>query len=245
MKTATQILNEVGLASNPNPATPLPQQQSVPASAAQRQRAFDELVEDAIAWLLGRWGGQINKLPPEARRAAMEGWGEVLAEMTPAAIMRARDAWRRPYPPDPAAFQSAGERADAAEQFQAAAAAAGCQPAAWHRLAPRTYRTAIALSEAGFSMREAAWGGGESAAARAWLVRYRESCRLDDLGALPPPPAPPRAALAHRRDQGAADRGCAALRAVLAGTMEAPATPPPPPREWVEKMAALGVAHKP
>lgn len=198
-----------------------------------------------MAWVLGRWGNQINKLPAPIRHAALEGWREVLAEMTPAAIDRARDGWRRGYPPDPAAFQAAGERADAAEQFQAAAQAAGCQPAAWHRLERRTYATAAAMAAGGFNLREAPWGQGDSAAALAWLRHYRQACRLDDLGGLPPPPAPPRAALAHKRDQSAADHGCTAMRAILTGTMPAPSTPPPPPPEWVEKMAALGVIHKP
>lgn len=165
--------------------------------------------------------------------------------MTPAAIVRARDSWRQPYPPDPAAFAAAGERQDAAEQYHLAAQAAGCQPPAWHTLERRTFHTATAVAAAGFNLREATWGHGEGAAARAWVKHYREACRQDDLCMLPPPPAPPRAALAHKRDQAAADRGCAAMRAVLSGAMPAPSSPPPPPPEWVEKMAALGVIHKP
>lgn len=223
--------------------TPLPPPQPDPGRAARQQQALDQLVDDAAAWLTSRWPGQINRLPAAARAAALDGWREVLTEMTPAEVERARAAWRAPYPPDPAAFLAAGERADGAEQFHSAAAAAGCQPAAWHRLPARTYAAAQALAERGINLREASWGDGNSAAARAWLSAYRQACRLDDLNQLPPPPPPPAGALPHRRDQAAAERGCSAMRAILRGEIPPPPPPPPPP-EWLARMAALGVSPK-
>ena len=180
-------------------------------------------------------------MPPIAQRAALEGWREVLAEMSLSEIGRARACWRQPFPPDPAAFQAAGERRDGAEQFLAACQAAGCQPPAWHRLERRTRAAAMAM--AGFNLREASWGNGGGAAALAWLKHYREACGLEDLGQLPEPPEQPVAALPHKRDQAAADRGCAAMRDALSGVLPPPPTPPPPP-EWVAKMAALGVTRK-
>lgn len=175
-----------------------------------------------------RWTQQMSRISPANKLAVVDGLNQVLRDMTPAGVARAMVNWRQPYPPDPAAFAAAGERCDAAEQFQLSQAAAGGQgvPARWHTLPTRSYHAMIALAEAGFVLRDLTWGDGKTVGARAWLAKYKEACRLDDLGALPPPPPAPVAALPHKRDQVAADRGCAAARAVLAGSIPIPPKPP-------------------
>lgn len=173
----------------------------------------------------------------------MAGWREALSEMTDAAIDRARTGWDRPYPPDPGAFKCAGEWQDVAEQFAAASQAAGRRPATWHQVAARTYHAAMGMAVDGISLAGASWGGGEGAAARAWKRRYSMACRLEDLGLLPPPPPPPAAVLEHRRDQAAADRGCARARAVLAGRIPPPPEPPHS-AQYLEKVNELGIAPR-
>lgn len=152
----------------------------------------EELLDDAMAWLASRYSIQLARLTQPARDGLVSGYREVLSRMTLSEINRAREFTEGPaapaYPPDAAEFQRRGQRADAAEQFHAAARAAGCNPPAWQSLESRTYAAAIDMSAAGFNLREACYGS--PGVRQAWEKAYGAACRYEDRGeVLPQPPA--------------------------------------------------------
>lgn len=200
-------------------ATNSPQQSPVHKRA--EWPAPDELVDDAMAWLVARHPVQLSRLDAATRGALLEGYRMVLCEMSPGEISRARrvsEDGMHSYVPDPAEFRRRGLRQDAEEQFHAAARAAGCVPAAWHSLSPRTFAAAQSMARSGWSLRESDWTRPGMQAA--WQACYRASCRAEDAGEQLPAPPLQAPAIPQKTD-------LAAFRAARGGIYAALGLAPP------------------
>lgn len=219
MKATREIIAHLP-ANSQNPSlTRFMPQSPAPANDA----AASDLADDAAAWLLSRYPGQIARLDKETRESLFSGYRDVLAAMPPGEIRRAREfseSGGASYIPDPAEFQRRGLRQDAEEQFHAAARAAGRMPAAWHSLTPRTFAAAQGMARQGWRIQECVWSS--AGLQSAWRAAYRDACRREDAGEELPTPPPAAQALPQKTDR-------AAFKAARAGIFAALGLSPPEP----------------